>query len=205
MAGDVYVAGGAGTNAIIRKYRDDGSTATLLFGNAYGAGAFNDITAMDGFLFAAGQSGADARMIRIDTAGTQQWSQTYDLGTSNDTINGIIGHNGRLFAVGRNANDAVIFEINPATGLRVGSLTYYNGSGNLEDVFNDVAVDAATGRLYAIGYTTSAATGQDVLVAAYDSSASGNVTWASSNPGISTIAPNGLASAVSPGSTAKRP
>lgn len=200
FGGDIYVAGQAGENAIIYKYRDDGETATLLYGNTYGSGVFNDITSLDGFLYAAGSAGADARIVKIDATGAQQWSQTYDFGTANDVLYGIVGYNSRLFAVGRNANDAVIIEINPATGLVVGLPTSYNGINSLEDVFNEVAVDHVNGRLYAIGYTTSFVFGQDVLIAAYNPPPVG-VTWASSNTSVATISPTGLATALNAGTT----
>lgn len=194
VGSDVYVAGGAGNTPIIRKYFDNGASASLQFGNSYGTGVFTDIAALDGYFYAVGRDGGDVKVVKIDAAGATQWNRNHDLGGTNDTLNGVVAHAGRLFAVGQSSSNAVLVEIDPATGARVGAaLTYGNA------VFNRVATDTGSGRLYAIGAALVGGN-QDVLIASYGTGNSG-VTWTSSNPGVAEIGANGLATAYAAGST----
>jgi hypothetical protein len=135
-------------------------------------GFFRAVTASGGNIYAVGHarfdSSADYLIEKYDELGNRIWSVTSG-GGSEDVLTGIIGIGSRLFAVGYTRSDgaggadAVILEIDPATGSTV-STTLYGGAQ--DDFANGAATDGTD--LYVVGESRSFASGEGNAVGQND-------------------------------------
>jgi hypothetical protein len=123
------------------------------------------VAAVDGFLYAVGYTftsgvpnSEDYLVQKYDENGNLLWSQSSG-GAATDVLNGIVGLRGRVFAVGYTRSqgsggaDAVLLEIDPATG-NTRSTSLFGGA--LDDLANGVVTDGTD--LYAVGESRSFAT-----------------------------------------------
>ena len=111
-----------------------------------------------GFLYAAGHTEASPRdylIEKFDEAGARQWSVTFG-GAGDDALTGIVAVGSRIFAVGSTTTgtaggaDAVLLEIDPATGATLSSTLF---GGALDDFANGVGTDGAA--LFVVGESRS--------------------------------------------------
>jgi hypothetical protein len=127
-------------------------------------GAFLGVTALGNYIYAVGYVGVspnyDYLIEKYDEAGNRVWSKTSG-GAGRDMLNAVIAIGGRLFAVGSTNSqgagglDAVLLEIDPATGDTLSTTTY---GGAQDDVANAVATDGTD--LYVVGGSRSFASAE---------------------------------------------
>ncbi|MBI5562933.1 MAG: HYR domain-containing protein, partial [Deltaproteobacteria bacterium] len=128
----------------------------------------NDLYAV-GYSYTPGVQGSEDYLIeKYDEAGALAWSRTYG-GTASDVLKGVAAVGGRLFAVGYTRSqgaggaDAVVLEIDPATGDTL-STTLYGGAQ--DDMANGAATDGTD--LYVAGETRSFGSGgNDAMILRY--------------------------------------
>jgi hypothetical protein len=135
-------------------------------------GAFNGVTALDNYIYAVGYAGVypnyDYLIEKYDEAGNRIWSRTSS-GAGTDMLNAVIAVGGRLFAVGSTSSqgagglDAVLLQIDPATGDTLYTTTY---GGAQDDIANAVATDGTD--LYVVGGSRSFASAEGNIVGQSD-------------------------------------
>ena len=135
-------------------------------------GAFYGVTALGNYIYAVGYVGVspnyDYLIEKYDEAGNRIWSKTSG-GAGRDMLNSVIAVNGRLFAVGSTNSqgagglDAVLLEIDPATGDTLSIITY---GGAQDDVASAVATDGTD--LYVVGSSRSFASAEGNIVGQSD-------------------------------------
>ena len=123
------------------------------------AGAFHAVAAFGGNLYAVGQSGSDAGadylVEKYDQTGTRVWTVTSG-GGAEDVLRGVVGVGSRLFAVGYTRSsgaggaDAVILEIDPASGATISTSLF---GGSQDDLGRGTATDGTD--LYVVGESRS--------------------------------------------------
>jgi len=171
LNGAIYVAGhsrlpGFGEDNVRRPVimRHD-SSLTRIWKHRSGdvVGYFRGVAgAADGFLYAAGHTDAASRdyiLEKFSDDGSRQWSMVWD-GGGDDALTGITAIGNRIFAAGHTTGggavgvDAVLFEIDPATGA-VLSTAYFGDA--YDDFANGIATDGTD--LFVVGETRSFAEG----------------------------------------------
>lgn len=130
----------------------------------HGVTAFGGSLYVVGYTFIRGVAGSENYLIqKYNEAGTLQWSQICG-GANSDALTGVVGIGSRLFAVGwtmssgAGGKDAVILEIDPATGNML-STTLFGGAQ--DDMANSVATDGTD--LYVAGESKSFAEGGNTV------------------------------------------
>jgi hypothetical protein len=169
LNGNVYSAGYSGAYAgissgslvpTIWKHAPDLSVVWRQQGAA--SGSFLGVAAFGNALYGVGYTttpgivNSENYLIqKYDEAGNLLWSQTSG-GANTDVLTGVVAIGGRLFAVGYTRSqgaggaDAVILEIDPATGAML-STTLFGGAQ--DDFVNGAATDGTD--LYAVGESRS--------------------------------------------------
>lgn len=105
---------------------------------------------------------------KYDESGNLLWTQTWG-GAGDDRLTGVVGIGARLFAVGFTRSggaglaDAVIFEIDPATGDRLSTTLW---GDTQDDIANATATDGTD--LYVLGESKSFASGEGNLAGQND-------------------------------------
>src|SRR5437867_1261 len=180
LNGNIYLAGFSGWDfeenqpherAAIWKYDSDlnlmwrRKDTTLV-------GEFRGITAFQDAIYAVGFTGVpnseDFLIEKYDETGNLVWRQVSG-GPNTDVLTGVVGIGTRMFAVGYTMSqgaggaDAVILEIDPATGATLSTSLY---GGVMDDFANGVATDGTD--LYVIGESRSFATPEGNLVGQND-------------------------------------
>jgi parallel beta-helix repeat protein len=133
-------------------------------------GRFWGATAFGGALYAVGNtSGSTDYLIeKYDEAGNRAWSKISG-GAADDVLTGVVGVGSRLFAVGHTRSsgaggaDAVILEIDPATG---NTLTTTLFGGAQDDLANGASTDGVY--LYVVGESKSFASAAGNVVGQND-------------------------------------
>jgi len=130
-------------------------------------GQFNAIAAHGGALYAAGWTAPagtrDYLIQKHGEMGNLLWSNTI-AGPGDDELTGVVGIGSHVYAVGfTNSSgaggfDAVILEIDPATGKVLSTSTF---GGPQDDKANGAATDGVD--LYVIGESRSFATGNNAV------------------------------------------
>ena len=125
----------------------------------------------------------DFATIKYNSTGTQIWVSTYNgVGNGNDTPSGIIvDGTGKVVVCGQSDSDASVTVTNndcavisyTSSGVQSWLMTY-NGTSNLSDGGNDIAVDLS-GNLFVAGASDNTGTQKDGLVIKYTTS--GTQTW----------------------------
>jgi hypothetical protein len=168
MGSDLYLAGysrlpGFGEDNTIRPVLMRYGTSPLAriwkarLGDV--AGRLHAVAHLGGDLYAVGYSGASPSreflVQKYDASGARVWSVGSG-GAGDDALTGVIAAGSRLFAVGHTtsggagAADAVVVEIDPATGATL-TTTYLGGA--MDDMANGVATDGTN--LYVVGESRS--------------------------------------------------
>lgn len=171
----VYVASRNDTSGIhpyLKKYDQDGN---LVWSKTSAAsGEYLGVASAGGNVYAVGQTNPetanpDFLIESWDGAGNLLWSKTYDRGSAEDILNGVVYRGGRLFAVGSTkggsagGTDGVLLEIDALTGNLIDSSLW---GGAADDSFNGLAIGGA--RLYAVGATRSfGAGGSDIALTSF--------------------------------------
>jgi len=197
-AGNVYVVGssdGAGTGSDIVLIKYDANGAQQWAARYNGAGNSNDsasaLVLASNSLYITGSStgagtGFDFFTLKYNTAGAQQWLNTYN-GTGNgaDIANNLALANGnRLFVTGKsttsNGFDFTTLAINSSNGsqLWVKSL---NGTGNANDEGLDLVADGSD--VIVTGYVNNTCTQDDYCAVKY-SGTNGSVSWTAQYDGF---------------------
>lgn len=169
LNGDVYVAGSSSwlheedTNGRPTLWKYD-SSLNLVWRqkDTTQVGALRAVTGLGGSLYGVGYSvtpgtpnSEDYLVQKYDEAGNLVWSRGSG-GAGTDILNGVVAIGGRLFAVGYTRSsgaggaDAVVLEIDPATGSTL-STTLFGGA--LDDIANGVATDGT--ELHVVGESRS--------------------------------------------------
>ncbi len=135
-------------------------------------GSFHAVAAFGGNLYTVGQNGsgagADYLVEKYDQTGTRVWTVTSG-GGAEDVLTGVVGVGSRLLAVGFTRSsgaggaDAVILEIDPATGATI-STSLFGGAQN--DLANGAATDGTD--LYVVGESRSFASVEGNVVGQSD-------------------------------------
>jgi len=135
-------------------------------------GFFHGVAAFGGNLYAAGHNGfgagADYLIEKYSQTGTRIWTATSG-GGAEDVLTGVVGVGSRLFAVGYTRGsgaggaDAVILEIDPATGATISTSLF---GGAEDDLANGTATDGAD--LYVVGQSRSFASAEGNVVGQND-------------------------------------
>ena len=173
LNGNIYVAGyngDSGNKAALRKYDSSGN---LLWSRTVSAGAYNAVTAFNGFIFAAGTVGsgtnANALIDKWDESGTLVWSRQFDRNNAEDILYGITGLGGRLYAVGSTRGntaggaDVLLLEFEPDQGTIINTVLY---GGASDDIGNAIATDGTD--LYIAGESRSyGGGGNDIMLLRY--------------------------------------
>jgi hypothetical protein len=125
-------------------------------------GEFRGVTAFQDAIYAVGFTGVpnseDFLIEKYDETGNLVWRQVSG-GPNTDVLTGVVGIGTRMFAVGYTMSqgaggaDAVILEIDPATGTTLSTSLY---GGVMDDFANGVATDGTD--LYVVGESRSFAT-----------------------------------------------
>jgi hypothetical protein len=135
-------------------------------------GYFRAVTSVGGYLVVVGQAGfgagADYLIEKYDETGARLWSVTSG-GATEDILTGVMAVGARLFAVGYTASsgaggiDAVMLEIDPATGATLNT-TLYGGAND------DKATGVATNgdALFVVGESRSFASVEGNVVGQND-------------------------------------
>jgi len=180
LNGNIYLAGFSGwqsegdypnQRAAIWKYDSDlnlmwrRKDTTLV-------GEFRGVTAFQDAIYAVGFTGVpnseDFLIEKYDATGNLVWRQISG-GPNTDVLTGVVGIGTRMFAVGYTMSqgaggaDAVILEIDPATGVTLSTSLY---GGVMDDFANGVATDGTD--LYVVGESRSFATPEGNLVGQND-------------------------------------
>ena len=182
LNGNIYLAGFSGwqitgvevdpnQRAAIWKYDSDLNLVwrrkdTTLVGEFRGVTAFQDA------IYAVGFTGVpnneDFLIEKYDETGNLVWRQVSG-GSNTDVLTGVVGIGTRMFAVGYTMSqgaggaDAVVLEIDPATGATLSTSLY---GGVMDDFANGVATDGTD--LYVVGESRSFATPEGNLVGQND-------------------------------------
>src|SRR5437867_5584359 len=182
LNGNIYLAGFSGWDfeedpptpterAAIWKY---GSDLNLMWRrkDTTLVGEFRGITAFQDAIYAVGFTGgpnSEAFLIETyDATGNLVWRQISG-GPNTDVLTGVVGIGTRMFAVGYTMSqgaggaDAVILEIDPATGATLSTNLY---GGAMDDFANGVSTDGTD--LYVVGESRSFATPEGNLVGQND-------------------------------------
>jgi hypothetical protein len=135
-------------------------------------GEFRGVTAFQDAIYAVGFTGVpnseDFLIEKYDETGNLVWRQVSG-GPNTDVLTGVVGIGTRMFAVGYTMSqgaggaDAVILEIDPATGATLSTSLY---GGVMDDFANGVATDGTD--LYVVGESRSFATPEGNLVGQND-------------------------------------
>jgi hypothetical protein len=127
-----------------------------------------------------GAHGGDLSIERWDASGGLVWSWSADGGTGGyEYLYAVaLGPGGDVWGAGyaqgaASGKDLVVVRLDGATGAPAW-LRMLDGGANLDDYGFRLAVDAS-GAAYVGGYTSTAANGQDAIVARWD--AAGNLAW----------------------------
>ncbi|WP_300449491.1 PEP-CTERM sorting domain-containing protein [Accumulibacter sp.] len=171
----VYVASRNDTSGIhpyLKKYNQDGN---LVWSKTSAAsGEYLGVASAGGNVYAVGQTNPetanpDFLIESWDGAGNLLWSKTYDRGSAEDILNGVVYRGGRLFAVGSTkggsagGTDGILLEIDALTGNLIDSSLW---GGAADDSFSGLAIAGA--RLYAVGATRSfGAGGSDIALTSF--------------------------------------
>ena len=163
LNGNVYAAGvntdSGSSKAYLRKLDSSG---TAIWTRSSSAGEiFYGITGAGQSIFAVGatvSSGSSANFLieRYDESGNLLWSQQYDRNGAEDILRSVVVLGSRLYAVGSTRGttaggaDAILLEINPATGDLLSSTLF---GGSQDDIANGIATDGST--LFVVGETRS--------------------------------------------------
>ena len=145
-------------------------------GNVYVTGrSDSDISALTNYNFAT---------IKYNLSGSQQWAATYNgTGNGSDTPSGIeVDGTGKVIVCGQYDADASLTVTNnnclvisyTSTGVQ-SWLILYNGTSNLSDGANALAIDGS-GTIYIAGGSDNLITQKDALVAKYTTT--GTLAWA---------------------------
>ena len=142
---------------MIMRY-DSSLTRVWKYRSADVNGFHRAVAGADGFLYAAGHTEASPReylIEKFDEAGARQWSVVFG-GAGDDALTGIVAVGSRIFAVGSTTTgtaggaDAVLLEIDPATGATLSSTLF---GGALDDFANGVSTDGSA--LFVVGESRS--------------------------------------------------
>jgi hypothetical protein len=135
-------------------------------------GWFRAVAAFGGNLYSVGhngfEAGADYLVEKYDQTGTRIWTATSG-GSAEDVLTGVVGVGSRLFAVGYTRSsgaggaDAVILEIDPATGATISTNLF---GGAQDDLAHGTATDGTD--LYVVGETRSFASVEGNVVGQND-------------------------------------
>src|SRR5207247_7146777 len=135
-------------------------------------GEFRGVTAFQDAIYAVGFTGVpnneDFLIEKYDETGNLVWRQVSG-GPNTDVLTGVVVIGTRVFAVGYSMSqgaggaDAVVLEIDPATGATLSTSLY---GGVMDDFANGVATDGTD--LYVIGESRSFATPEGNLVGQND-------------------------------------
>ena len=180
LNGNIYLAGFSGwqsegdypnQRAAIWKYDSD---LNLMWRrkDTNLVGEFRGVTAFQDAIYAVGFTGVpnseDFLIEKYDATGNLVWRQISG-GPNTDVLTGVVGIGTRMFAVGYTMSqgaggaDAVILEIDPATGVTLSTSLY---GGVMDDFANGVATDGTD--LYVVGESRSFATPEGNLVVQND-------------------------------------
>ncbi len=183
LNGKVYAAGysawqhegdSPSTTASLWKYDDSLNLIWRRKNTTLAAAAqYLGVTAVGDGIYAvghtSGSAGSEQYLVdNYDEAGNLTWTKTFG-GADTDVLTGAIAVGNRVFVVGytrsqgAGAADAVILEIDPATGNTL-STTLFGGSR--DDIANAVATDAAN--LYIVGESRSFASAEGNAVGQND-------------------------------------
>lgn len=137
------------------------------------AGAFHAVTTMGAEIVAVGYAVVDGRIVylieKYRENGTRVWSRT-SAGVAEGQLNGVVSVGSRLFAVGAitsagsGGSDAVILEVDPATGATTSTTLW---GGNLDDSAFAAATDG-NNNLFVVGASRSFASPDGNLVGQND-------------------------------------
>ena len=135
--------------------------------------SFNDVTAFDGYIYAAGShylglsGGNDVVLRKYDEDGNLLWSQEWG-GPGHDIAYGIVGSGDWLYVVGETssfgsgAKDVFLWQVSATDGSTI-SVNYWGGAQ--DDIARAVAVGSD---VYVVGQTASfGAGGNDLVVLRY--------------------------------------
>lgn len=133
----------------------------------------------DGNIYVTGYStgsgsGADIATVKYNSSGAQQWASRYN-GTGNGDDFGVkvsVDNSGNVYVAGYGSgagtgNDYIALKYN-SSGIQQW-VSRFNGSGNSEDIANDMFTDAS-GSLFLTGKSTGTGSMQDILTVKYNSS-----------------------------------
>jgi len=180
LNGNIYLAGFSGWDiegdypnqrAAIWKYDSDLNLVWRRKDTTF-VGEFRGVTAFQDAIYAVGFTGApnseDFLIEKYDETGNLVWRQVSG-GPNTDVLTGVVGIGTRMFAVGYTMSqgaggaDAVVLEIDPATGATLSTSLY---GGVMDDFANGVATDGTD--LYVVGESRSFATPEGNLVGQND-------------------------------------
>jgi len=176
LGGNVYVAGStagspedSGGRPALWKYNANLDFVQRVKDTSL-SGRFNGVTGFAGAIYAVGftstpnvANSENYLVQKYDEAGNRLWSTNFG-GASTDVLTGVVGVGGRLFAIGYTRSegaggaDAVVMEINPATGAII-SKTLFGGAQ--DDLANGVATNGTD--LYVVGESRSFANGGNAI------------------------------------------
>ncbi|HEU6449022.1 MAG TPA: S8 family serine peptidase [Verrucomicrobiae bacterium] len=167
LNGYIYSAGGTNGTPYLRKYDSNGN---LIWSRTIATnGTYFGICTYANFIFVAGGVGSGASedflVDKWDDSGDLLWSRSYDHGSNQDELRGIVNGNGHLFGVGYTLGlsaggaDAMMLEISPATGDLISTNLF---GATLDDKANGVDTDNTN--LFIIGETKSYSPGTNQLM-----------------------------------------
>ena len=149
----------------------------------------------------SGDDWADVLLVRWDSSGNLVWKKAYDSGSHliDEAVDVAVDGDGNVTLVGYSQTsttglDWVVISYRPDGTRRY--VQRYDGPAHLTDAPAKMLLDSA-GRVYVVGYSTSAANGSDAMLIKY--SATGARLWAKRFNGSGNGADNALALRARPG------
>jgi len=186
-SGNVYTAGSARTSSsddmILIKYNGSGTQQWVVNYNGSANGRDEGYAiAQDasGYIYVAGTSvqtgqGNDITLIKYNTAGAQQWVQTYSSTGYDAAYDIAINGSNYIYVAGLYNNDAILLRYNTAGALQWAYT--YNGTASGLDWFYDIELAPGSNdpNIYLAGVVTMGNSAHDALTVKVNSA--GSVQW----------------------------